>query len=146
MQRLIGKLLVPAVALVALYYGIRNDVPARAVAAGVSAPAQRTSPRQAPASGSQIRGSGEVVRLLADDNDGSRHQRFILRLPSGQTLLVAHNIDLAERVAGLRVGDRVEFSGEYEPNPQGGVVHWTHRDPAGRHPGGWLKHGGREYR
>jgi uncharacterized protein DUF3465 len=146
MQGLIGKLLVPAAALVALYYGIRNDTPARAAAADVSAPAQRTSPRQTPASGSQIRGTGEVVRVLADDNDGSRHQRFILRLPSGQTLLVAHNIDVAERIAGLRVGDRVEFSGEYEPNPQGGVVHWTHRDPAGRRAGGWLKHGGREYR
>src|SRR5690606_8692878 len=46
----------------------------------------------------QVEGSGEVVRLLSDDRDGSRHQRFILRTGSGQTLLVAHNIDLAPRV------------------------------------------------
>jgi hypothetical protein len=93
----------------------------------------------------QVQGVGEVSRVLADDNDGSRHQRIILRLPSGQTVLIAHNIDLAPRVDGLHPGDRVSFYGEYEWNPQGGVVHWTHRDPAGRHVAGWLEAGGRRY-
>ena len=46
----------------------------------------------------QVEGGGEVIRILSDDVDGDRHQRFILRLGSGQTLLVAHNIDLAPRV------------------------------------------------
>lgn len=41
----------------------------------------------------QVRGLGTVSRVLPDDNKGSRHQKFILRLDSGQTLLVAHNID-----------------------------------------------------
>lgn len=93
----------------------------------------------------QVEGSGVVLRLLPDDNDGDRHQRFILRLQSGQTLLVAHNIDLAPRVARLRVGDLVAFHGEYEWNAQGGILHWTHRDPAGRHAAGWLNHAGRVY-
>lgn len=92
-----------------------------------------------------VQGRGEVVRVLADDNDGSRHQRFILRLDSGQTLLVAHNIDLAPRIAGIASGDRVEFSGEYEWNDQGGVIHWTHRDPRGQHRDGWLRRGGQTY-
>ncbi len=48
----------------------------------------------------QVSGSGKVSRILSDDNQGSRHQRFILRLSSGQTLLVAHNIDLALRQQG----------------------------------------------
>lgn len=95
--------------------------------------------------GLQVRGHGTVDRLLSDDHDGSRHQRFILRLASGQSLLVAHNIDLAPRVAGLAVGDTVEFFGEYEWNDRGGVIHWTHHDPAGSHVGGWLRHGGRTY-
>jgi hypothetical protein len=98
------------------------------------------------ASNVQVEGHGIVVRILADDLDGGRHQRFILRLKSGQTLLVAHNIDRAPRVTGLRAGDEVWFNGEYEWNPQGGVLHWTHHDPDGRHPGGWLKHDGRTYR
>ena len=94
----------------------------------------------------QVEGRGVVKRILPDDNDGSRHQRFILELGSGQTLLVAHNVDVAPRIPGLRKGDKVAFRGEYDWNPEGGVIHWTHHDPGGRHPGGWLKHKGKTYR
>ncbi len=83
--------------------------------------------------------------MLPDDNDGSRHQRFIVRLDSGQTILIAHNIDITPRISPLSAGDTLEFSGEYEWNSKGGVVHWTHRDPAGRHPAGWLKHNGKTF-
>ncbi|HEV2862727.1 MAG TPA: DUF3465 domain-containing protein [Pyrinomonadaceae bacterium] len=93
----------------------------------------------------RVEDEGVVTRILADDNSGRRHQRFILRLASGQTVLIAHNVDVAPRVAGLREGDSVRFSGEYVWNAQGGLVHWTHRDPEGRHEGGWLKHNGRTY-
>ncbi|WP_286297619.1 DUF3465 domain-containing protein [Vibrio apostichopi] len=93
----------------------------------------------------QVRGSGTVSRILPDDNKGSRHQKFILRLDSKQTVLVAHNIDLAPRIKGLGKGDRVEFYGEYEWNKKGGVIHWTHRDPNNRHAHGWLKHNGNVY-
>ena len=93
-----------------------------------------------------VQGHGEVVRLLADDRRGSRHQRFLLRLPAGGTVLVAHNIDLAPRLEALRAGDRVDFAGEYVWNDKGGVLHWTHDDPEGRHDGGWLRHGGRLHR
>lgn len=90
----------------------------------------------------QLQGEGEVIAVLPDDNDGSRHQKFILRLSHGQTLLVAHNIDLAPRIKGLKKGDSVEFYGEYEWNKKGGVIHWTHDDPSGRHEAGWLRHRG----
>jgi len=93
-------------------------------------------------SGVQVTGEGIVTRILPDDSDGSRHQRFILRLASGQTLLIAHNIDLAPRLKSLESGDSVVFSGVYEWNSKGGVVHWTHRDPSGEHQAGWLKHDG----
>ncbi|WP_373950658.1 DUF3465 domain-containing protein [Vibrio pomeroyi] len=93
----------------------------------------------------QVRGSGTVFRILPDDNKGSRHQKFILRLDSKQTVLVAHNIDLAPRTQDIRKGDRVEFYGEYEWNKKGGVIHWTHRDPNNRHVHGWLKHNGNVY-
>jgi molybdopterin converting factor small subunit len=93
----------------------------------------------------QVRGEGTVKKVLKDDLDGSRHQRFLLRLDNNQTLLVAHNIDLAPRIENLRTGDRVSFFGEYEWNNQGGVLHWTHHDPGGRHVGGWLRHRGRTY-
>ncbi|MGE4442423.1 MAG: DUF3465 domain-containing protein [Desulfomicrobium sp.] len=96
-------------------------------------------------SGVQVQGEGVVSKLLSDDTDGSRHQRFILTLPSGQTLLVAHNIDLAPRIASLKSGDPVAFNGVYEWNAKGGVIHWTHHDPAGRHEAGWLRHAGQTY-
>ena len=96
-------------------------------------------------SGNQVQGSGMVIRILSDDNEGSRHQRFIVRLNTGQTLLVAHNIDLAPKISSLREGDTVSFNGEYEWNEEGGVVHWTHRDPQRRHVSGWLKHNGQMY-
>lgn len=93
----------------------------------------------------QVEGEGVVTRMLADDRSGSRHQRFIVRLASGQTLLIAHNIDIAPRVDALQEGDRVRFYGEYVWNEKGGTVHWTHRDPDGRHVAGWLRHKGRIY-
>ena len=93
----------------------------------------------------QVTGSGRVARILGDDSLGDRHQRFILDLPSGLTVLIAHNIDLAARVEPLAVGDAVEFHGVYEWNDKGGVVHWTHHDPQGQHEPGWLKHRGRTF-
>lgn len=96
-------------------------------------------------SGQQVVASGQVIRILSDDNEGSRHQRFILELSSGQTLLVAHNIDLAPRIPMLSIGDTVRFNGEYEADPRGGVIHWTHHDPRGRHVTGWLEHRGKRY-
>lgn len=96
--------------------------------------------------GSQMCDSGKVVRLLSDDNQGSRHQRFIVGLPSGKTLLIAHNIDIAPKINTLKTGDVVKFCGEYEYNSKGGVVHWTHHDPSNRHVGGWLEHHGRKYK
>jgi hypothetical protein len=93
----------------------------------------------------QVSGQGVVVKLLPDDNSGSRHQRFILKLSSGQTLLIAHNIDIAPKIGFLRNGTTVKFYGEYEWNGEGGVVHWTHRDPDEEHEAGWLECRGKRF-
>jgi len=93
----------------------------------------------------QVEGQGIITRILPDDTDGGRHQRFILRLDHGQTVLVAHNIDLAPRVENMNMGDSIAFYGEYEWNEKGGVIHWTHHDPASRHTNGWLKHQNKTY-
>ncbi len=90
-------------------------------------------------SGEMVQINAQVERLLADDNEGSRHQKFIAREPSGLTLLISHNIDLAPRVP-VQVGDQIIVRGQYEWNERGGVIHWTHHDPQGRREGGWIKH------
>ena len=94
----------------------------------------------------QVQGNGTVVKILADDNKGSRHQRFLVKLANDHVILIAHNIDLAPRINSLREGDNIEFYGEFEWNHKGGVVHWTHHDPAGRHADGWLQHQGKIYK
>lgn len=111
---------------------------------GVSASTSVAEVFQARRSNVQVEGAGRVEKLLPDDDEGSPHQRFVLDVGSGQTLLVAHNIALADRVP-LEVGDSLAFFGEYEWNPKGGVIHWTHDDPQRRHPDGWIRHEGSLY-
>jgi hypothetical protein len=90
-------------------------------------------------------GAGTFERILRDDSKRPRHQRFVLRIDRGLTILVAHNIDLAPRVP-LRKGDTVAFRGEYVWNKQGGVVHWTHRDRRDKKAGGWIVWKGQNFR
>lgn len=147
------KILIMSALFVAAYFGygqyeqrLHHDRPVVGRDSSATGVARLAEAFEGKENGVQVEGTGTVIGILPDDNDGSRHQRFILRLSSGQTLLIAHNIDLAPRIGALREGDTVSFFGEYEWNPQGGVVHWTHHDPAGRHVAGWLEHNGRRYR
>lgn len=92
-----------------------------------------------------VDGSGIVVRLLHDDREGARHQRFVVDSRNRQTLLIVHNLDICARVP-LGLGDRVQFRGVYEWNALGGLVHWTHRDPHGVEAGGYIRFAGKTYR
>jgi hypothetical protein len=119
------------------------DRPTGGPDAGTLAPADG-SPVQAAwtarRSGVWLETAGRVIRLLADDSEGSRHQRFIMDVGDGHTVMVAHNIDLAGRIP-VRVGDILKLRGRYEWNERGGVIHWTHHDPQGREQGGWIRRG-----
>lgn len=95
-------------------------------------------------SGIMIQFDGVVVKKLSDDNEGSRHQRFIVKVNQHHTVLIAHNIDLAPRVP-IDLNKMVTVYGQYEWNDKGGVVHWTHKDPNGTHEEGWIKYQGKTY-
>lgn len=117
-----------------VFYGtLAGACPKTITSAPVSEPYKKSD------DGSWIEVTGFVRRLLSDDNDGSRHQRFIIEITGRLTLLIAHNIDLAERVP-LGMGDRVRVRGMFEWNELGGLVHWTHRDPHGVEDGGYVRY------
>ena len=91
--------------------------------------------------GEWVTGWGTVKKLLPDDTYAPCHQRFLLVDPTGETLLIAHNIDKWPRLSGIQPGDIVEFKGEFKDTDRGYLVHWTHPDPAGRKPGGYIRKG-----
>ena len=94
----------------------------------------------------EVTADGVVTRVLADDSGPSGvHQRFIIRLAgSTQTVLVENNVTIGQR-APVLVGDDVMVHGEYVWNDQGGLIHFTHHDPAPAHEGGWIELKGVRY-
>ena len=96
-------------------------------------------------SGVMVQCDLEIAKLLRDDTEGDRHQKMILRIPNtNHTVLLAHNIDLAPRVPAQQ-GELVTVQGEFEYSDKGGVIHWTHHDPRGKHTPGWIEYQGKRY-
>jgi hypothetical protein len=94
----------------------------------------------------EVTAEGSVARLLTDESGPSgTHQRFIVRLAtSTQTLLIDNNVSIGRRVP-VAPGDAVIVHGEYVWNEQGGLIHFTHHDPAHTHEGGWIELTGTRY-
>lgn len=85
-----------------------------------------------------------VRRILNDDEYGTPHQKFLIELSNGTSVLVAHNTKVAPRVP-IKVDDLVTVCGDYVWNRQGGLIHWTHRSHSPRHRSGWIKYAGSLY-
>jgi len=94
----------------------------------------------------EVTAEGVVTSVLADDSGPSgMHQRFIIRLAgSTQTVLVDNNVTIGQR-APVSPGNDVIVHGEYVWNDQGGLIHFTHHDPAPAHEGGWIDLKGQRY-
>lgn len=92
-----------------------------------------------------VQGSDMVVtQLLPDDTQGRPHQKFVVRLSTGDQIVAISNLDMCERVP-VRVGDRVGLGGQFIWTKQGGIIHWLHHDPRGSRPNGFIAYGGRIY-
>jgi hypothetical protein len=94
----------------------------------------------------EVTAQGVVTSVLTDDSGPSGvHQRFIIRLAgSTQTVLVDNNVTIGQR-APVLPGSDVLVHGEYVWNDQGGLIHFTHHDPAHTHEGGWIELSGVRY-
>ncbi|HET7813972.1 MAG TPA: DUF3465 domain-containing protein [Candidatus Baltobacteraceae bacterium] len=104
------------------------------------------------ASHGEITLSGQVVRVLgARRSRSGEHEGFVFRTPScsperrpcpPSDVKVEVNEDITGPMQ-VAEGDAVTVRGQYECND--GVVHWTHRDPRGRHVDGFVDVNGVRY-
>jgi hypothetical protein len=92
----------------------------------------------------EVTATVRVEKLLPDDREGLQHQRFLIALSNGTTVLVANDLHYGERVP-ISEGDLIRLRGEYVWNERGGVMHWTHRSDEPRHEGGWIELNGHRY-
>jgi Protein of unknown function (DUF3465) len=95
----------------------------------------------------EVVADGRVTRVLGvQPGRVSPHEGFLLSLASGCRLVVRveANTDFTGSIP-MAAGQSVLVKGEYEYYPLGGVIHWTHRDPRGRHEGGYIETGGQIY-
>ena len=83
-------------------------------------------------------------RFFCGSRSGRTHEAFEARTSAGP-LEVVDNVDVAPRCP-VRPGDRIEVNGEMvHDRGRPPVVHWTHHDPCGTHPGGFIRLHGKLY-
>jgi hypothetical protein len=97
----------------------------------------------------EVTADGSVARVLGiREGPSGTHEGFLLHLRGsagrGLTVRVEDNVDITGRIP-LREGDDVIVKGEYVYDPRGGLIHYTHHDPRGRHPSGYVRVGDRVY-
>jgi hypothetical protein len=97
----------------------------------------------------EVTADGTVARVLGlREGPSGRHEGFLLHLRGssgrGLTVRVEDNVDITGPIP-VQPGDQVEVRGEYVYDPRGGLIHYTHHDPRGRHPSGYVRVNGRVY-
>ena len=90
--------------------------------------------------------SATVTVILADSTSGpdGPHQRFDIDAGQGITCEIDHNLTLAPRVP-VEVGTQIVVKGQYEPDPSGCVIHYTHHSTSRSHESGYIEVAGQQY-
>ena len=95
----------------------------------------------------EVVGEGTVHGILGTRRGPSgEHEGFLLQLDGDCDLVlkVETNTDITGPVP-LHEGERVTVKGVYIFNAMGGLIHWTHHDPRGRHDNGYVLADGKLY-
>ena len=83
-----------------------------------------------------------MTRVLGmRDSRSGEHEGFLIEA-SGNVYKVEDNADITGPIP-LHRGDTVSLLGQFECNDN--VIHWTHHDPRGRHPAGYIEVNGTRY-
>ncbi|MDP3509818.1 MAG: DUF3465 domain-containing protein [Candidatus Melainabacteria bacterium] len=85
-----------------------------------------------------------IKKLLREEDYREPHQRFLLILSNGTTVLVANDLQYGT-YAPVQEGNVVRIHGEYIWNERGGVLHWTHKSDEPRHESGYIDFNGMRY-
>lgn len=95
----------------------------------------------------EVDAAGTVARILGvQSGRSSAHEGFLLRVACAAPVVIRVEANTSfTGTFALRTGQAVRVRGEYETDPRGGVIHWTHRDPRGRHPDGFIEVNGTRY-
>lgn len=85
-----------------------------------------------------------VSKVMEDDTLGKPHQRWYVRLSSGDEVFCVYNLDMGKRVP-LKLGDVISMGGEFKWTSRGALLHWLHHDPRNNRPDGFVEVGGTRY-
>ncbi|MEK7432485.1 MAG: DUF3465 domain-containing protein [Cyanobacteriota bacterium] len=93
---------------------------------------------------------GTVTEKLPDDNDGLKHEVFMIKMTQGKykekIVKVAHDTSYAPYIEELKAGDNLEIKGDLIINATPEMVlHWTHKSDNPKHPSGYIKLNGKVY-
>jgi hypothetical protein len=88
--------------------------------------------------------NAHVTQVLPDDLIGSKHQKWIVQLEDGSSLLCVYNSDMGDRIP-VQVGQTMSLGGQYIWDRGGGLIHWLHADPQHRRPDGYVLLNGTTY-
>jgi len=97
----------------------------------------------------EVTAAGSVAGILGLRRGPSGlHEGFLLHLSGaaghGLTVRVEDNVDITGEIP-LAQGAQVEVRGEYVYDSRGGLIHYTHHDPRGRHPAGYVRVGDKTF-
>lgn len=134
------SLIAVAAAAAALYF-VWQSRPGYTIEPGFQVVQEAYQYRQ---TGMMVEVTGSVVRLLRPAPEEPDVQKFIIRLPNGQSIVVVHHAAPDNRVP-VNVNDTVLVRGQYVWTETGGTIRNTSRDLSTQRRHGWIEFAGERY-